>query len=275
MTVPPDAAPHRPRKRFGQHFLHDPAVVARILAAVDPRPGQALVEIGPGRGALTGPLLERCGRLDVVELDRDLARTLAASPEAREGHLVVHAADALRFDFAALARERGSPLRVVGNLPYNISTPLLFHLLESTPAVRDLHAMLQREVVERLAAGPGDPAYGRLGVMVQFRCRVERLFGVGPGAFSPPPKVDSAVVRLVPLAKPRAPVRDETVFAEVVRRAFSARRKTLRNALAGLVDAEGFQIAGVDPGNRAERLTVEDFARLAEAVRRPPRVAAR
>ena len=153
----------RARKRFGQHFLHDPAVVARILAAVDPRPGQALVEIGPGRGALMRPLLRRCERLDVVEIDRDLVRELAESPEARAGALVVHAGDALRFDFARLSRERGQPLRVVGNLPYNISTPLLFHLLEAAPAIRDVHAMLQREVVQRLAANPGEEAYGRLG----------------------------------------------------------------------------------------------------------------
>ncbi len=255
----------RARKRFGQHFLHDPAVVARILAAVDPRPGQALVEIGPGRGALMRPLLRRCERLDVVEIDRDLVRELAESPEARAGALVVHAGDALRFDFARLSRERGQPLRVVGNLPYNISTPLLFHLLEAAPAIRDVHAMLQREVVQRLAANPGEEAYGRLGVMVQFRCRVEHLFNVGPGAFSPAPSVESAVVRLVPLPEPRAPVHDERLFAEVVRRAFSARRKTLRNALSGLLGPEGFLLAGVDPTARAEQLTVEEFARLADA----------
>ena len=259
----------RPRKRFGQHFLHDPAVVARILAAVDPRPGQALVEIGPGRGALMRPLLRRCERLDVVEIDRDLVRELAGSPEAQAGTLVVHAGDALGFDFTRLARERGQPLRVVGNLPYNISTPLLFHLLEAAPAIRDVHAMLQREVVQRLAAGPGDEAYGRLGVMVQFRCRVERLFDVGPGAFSPAPSVESAVVRLVPLPRPRAPVRDERLFAEVVRRAFSARRKTLRNALAGLLGPEGFRLAGVNPATRAEQVAAEEFARLADAAADP------
>jgi len=258
------ASTHTPRKRFGQHFLHDPAVVRRIVAAVDPRPGEVLVEIGPGGGALTGPILERCGRLDAVEIDRDLAAALLASPWARDGRLVVHTADALDYDFAALARDRGGRLRVVGNLPYNISTPLLFHLLDAASEIQDLHVMLQREVVDRLAAAPGDPAYGRLGVMVQFRCAVERLFSVGRGAFSPPPRVDSAVVRLVPLATPRAPVREAARFAEVVRRAFSARRKTLRNALAGLVDAAGFARAGVDPGTRPERLSVEDFARLAD-----------
>ena len=257
---------HRARKRFGQHFLHDPAVVRRIVAAVDPRPGEALVEIGPGGGALTGPILERCGRLDVVEIDRDLAAALLASPWARDGRLVVHTADALAYDFAALARDRGGRLRVVGNLPYNISTPLLFHLLDATSVIQDLHVMLQREVVDRLAAAPGDPAYGRLAVMVQFRCAVERLFSVGSGAFSPPPRVDSAVVRLVPLATPRAPVREAARFAEVVRRAFSARRKTLRNALAALCDATVLTATGIDPAARGETLAVGDFVRLANAL---------
>jgi 16S rRNA (adenine1518-N6/adenine1519-N6)-dimethyltransferase len=179
---------HHPRKRFGQNFLHDPGTIARILAAIAPKPGDPLVEIGPGRGAITQGLLTAAGRLDVVEIDRDLAAALRASPAAREGRLVVHTADALTFDFAALARDRGGRLRVVGNLPYNISTPLLFHLLDTAGVIQDLHVMLQREVVDRLVAAPGEPAYGRLAVMVQFRCAVERLFSVGPGAFSPPPQ---------------------------------------------------------------------------------------
>jgi 16S rRNA (adenine1518-N6/adenine1519-N6)-dimethyltransferase len=258
------SARHRPRKRFGQHFLHDRGVVDRILASVAPRPADALVEIGPGQGALTGPLLERCGHLDVVEIDRDLAASLATSPWAEEGRLTVHLGDALGFDFAALAARCGRRLRVVGNLPYNVSTPLIFHLIEAAAQIEDMHFMLQREVVARLAAPPGDPAYGRLGVMVQYRCRVERLFVVGSGAFSPPPRVESAFVRLVPLATPRAAVADEARFAEVVRRAFSARRKTLRNALAGLVDPAGFAAAGIDPGLRPEALGVEGFARLAD-----------
>ena len=254
---------HRPRKRFGQHFLHDPGVIARIVAAIDPRPTDAIIEIGPGRGALTGPLVARAGHLEAIELDRDLAAALAASPLASAGLLTVHAADALAFDFEALARRRGQRLRVVGNLPYNISTPLLFHLIEAADAIADLHLMVQREVAARLAAAPGEAAYGRLGIMVQRRCRVELLLGVGPGAFQPPPRVQSAVVRLVPLPTPRGPPHDETRFRELVRHAFSARRKTLRRGLAGLVDAAGFEQAAVDPGLRPEELSVEDYARLA------------
>jgi 16S rRNA (adenine1518-N6/adenine1519-N6)-dimethyltransferase len=259
------SAGHRARKRFGQHFLHDPGVIARIVQAIDPRPGDALVEIGPGRGALTGALIGRAAHLDVVELDRDLAARLAASPWARQGLLRVHAADALGFEFAALAQERGQRLRVVGNLPYNVSTPLLFRVLEAAAAIADMHFMLQREVVARLGAAPGQAAYGRLGVMVQRRCRVEPLFTVGPGAFQPPPRVQSALVRLVPLSAPRGPPHDEARFAQLVRQAFSARRKTLRRALAGVVDAGGFARAAVDPGLRPEDLSVEDYARLAGA----------
>ena len=190
------AAPHRPRKRFGQHFLHDPQVISRIIAAICPQPGARLVEIGPGLGALTRPLLQAAGELEVVELDRDLLEPLQ-SRCAGLGTLRIHQADALQFDFAAL-RGDGPKLRVAGNLPYNISTPLLFHLLDQAEHLHDLHFMLQQEVVKRLAAGPGDDAYGRLSVMVQYRCRVEALFNVGPGAFQPPPKVWSAVVRMVP-----------------------------------------------------------------------------
>lgn len=265
-VTPGPVGGQRPRKRFGQHFLHDPRVVSRILSALDPRPGEALVEIGPGRGVLTEPLLERCGRLEVVELDRDLAGALPRAPLAARGTLVVHQADALGFDFAGLARSRGQPLRLVGNLPYNISSPLLFHLLEATDAVRDMHFMLQREVVARLAARPGTADYGRLGVMVQYRCAVEWLFDVGPGAFAPPPKVESAFVRLAPLPAPRAHGADPGLFAQVVRQAFSARRKMLRNALAGLLDADALRRAGVDPQARPEDLSVEDFGRLAEQV---------
>ncbi len=257
------AAPHRARKRFGQHFLHDPAVIARIVAAIDPRPGERLVEIGPGLGALTLPLLERVGRLEVVELDRDVIPRLAALARGH-GDLVIHAADALAFDFAALAAG-GPKLRLCGNLPYNISTPLLFHLLEARAAVADMHFMLQKEVVARMAAAPGGKAYGRLTVMLALYCRVERLFDVGPGAFRPPPRVDSAVVRLVPHAAPPFPVADPQRFAAVVAAAFGQRRKTLRNALGDRVTAEGFAAAGVDSGRRAETLAPEEFARLAAA----------
>ena len=252
---------HRPRKRFGQNFLHDRGVIGRIVAAVDPRPGDALVEIGPGEGALTRPLLAAAGRLTVVELDRDLAGRLAAWPEAA-GPLKVIQADALKLDLAALAPD-GQRLRLVGNLPYNVSTPLLFSFLARAAAIRDMHFMLQREVVARMAAGPGGRDYGRLTVMLAAACRVEPLFDVGPGAFRPAPKVWSSVVRLVPWETPPFPVPDALRFAAVVRAAFSQRRKTLRNALAGLVTEAGFRAAGVDPGARAETLPPARFAALA------------
>lgn len=223
------------------------------------------MEIGPGLGALTGPLLERCGRLDVVELDRDLAAKLAESGWARQGRLLVHLGDALRFDFHGLAGNQGR-LRVVGNLPYNISTPLIFHLLTQLDAIRDIHVMLQREVVERLAARPGGAAYGRLGVMVQYRCQVESLFTVGPGAFTPPPRVDSAVVRLIPLSAPPVCVQDHRVFEDIVRLAFGQRRKTIRNPLKGLLTAHEIAQAGVDPGARPETLDLGHFAALANAI---------
>jgi len=255
--------PHRARKRFGQHFLHDRGVIERIIAAIGPRPGERIVEIGPGLGALTAPLLERHGELDVVELDRDVIPHLEAAC-AGKGELRVHNVDALKFDFASLAGV-GQPLRVVGNLPYNISTPLIFHLLEDAADIVDMHFLLQKEVVDRLTAAPGGGDYGRLSVMVQYRCRAESLFRVGPGAFSPPPKVDSAVVRLIPYAQLPWPARDERRLAELVNQAFSQRRKTLRNSLKKLLDAETIAAAGVDPGERPEQVTVADFVRLADA----------
>lgn len=250
----------RPRRRFGQHFLHDPGVIARIVNAIAPTPEDRLVEIGPGLGAITLPLLERAGRLDVVEIDRDVIPVLQERAHGR-GELLVHAVDALEFDFAALAGDRR--LRVVGNLPYNISTPLLFHLLESVTVVADMHFMLQKEVVDRMAAKPDAEAYGRLTVMLAAHCRVEKLFDVGPGAFRPPPRVDSAVVRLVPHAAPPFEIADRGRYARVVAAAFGQRRKTLRNALRGIVDAAGFEAAGVDPGRRAETLAPAEFAHLA------------
>ena len=254
-------APHRARKRFGQHFLHDPGVIARIVAAIDPQPGERLVEIGPGLGALTLPLLERAGRLEVVEIDRDVIPRLAERAQGR-GELVIHEADALSYDFGALAGA-GPKLRLCGNLPYNISTPLLFHLLESHGSIADMHFMLQKEVVARMAASPATRAYGRLTVMLAVHCTVERLFDVGPGAFRPPPRVDSAIVRLVPHATAPFAVADPARFAAVVAAAFGQRRKTMRNSLAGLVDPAGFAAAGIDPGRRAETLAPADFARLA------------
>ena len=256
------ALAHRPRKRFGQHFLRDSNVLERIVAAIRPMPGDRLVEIGPGLGALTRPLLEIAGDLDAVELDRDLLEPLRDHC-AGVGTLRIHHGDALKFDFAAL-RGMGSRLRVVGNLPYNISTPLLFHLLDQASHLRDLHFMLQQDVVERMAAGPGEEAYGRLSVMLQYRCRVEMLFAVGPESFRPPPKVRSAVVRLVPRETSSVAVRDERLFAEVVRRSFAQRRKTLRNALRGWLDITQIEAAGVDPGARPETLDLAAFAALSE-----------
>jgi len=252
---------HVPRRRFGQNFLVDRSVIARIVEAIDPKPDDTLVEIGPGLGALTGPLLERVRVLHVVELDRDLAARLRATyPSER---LVVHEGDALNFDFATL----GAPLRVAGNLPYNVSTPLLFHVATYAGRCSDLHFMLQREVVERMIAGPSTRAYGRLSVMLQYRFRMERLLNVPPSAFRPAPKVASAVVKLVPLASAGRPVaRDESLFAQAVTRAFAHRRKTLRNALGGLVTEAEFVRADVDPDLRAENLSVVQFVALSNCL---------
>jgi 16S rRNA (adenine1518-N6/adenine1519-N6)-dimethyltransferase len=257
----------RPRKRFGQHFLHDPAVIERIAAAVAPVSGDALLEIGPGRGALTRRLLESdCGSLDAIEIDRDLAAQLCGELGA-DPRFSLQNADALRVDFGALARQRGRPLRVVGNLPYNISTPLLFHLLESVRDIRDLHVMLQREVIARMAAGPGDRAYGRLTVMLAPWVHVDRLFDVGPGAFQPPPRVWSAVARLTVRAEPAFPI--SPAFPAVVAAAFSHRRKTLRNALRGLATAQQIESCGVDPSTRPETVSPALFNAIADTLMLP------
>jgi 16S rRNA (adenine1518-N6/adenine1519-N6)-dimethyltransferase len=253
---------HRPRKRFGQNFLTDKNIVGKIVAAIAPRPGENLVEIGPGLGALTRPLLEQAKRLQVVELDRDLIPQLKENCRDA-GELIVHAADALEFDFSALAP--GSPLRLVGNLPYNISTPLLFHLIESISSIRDMHFMLQKEVVDRMAASPDTPDYGRLSVMLQFHCKVEPLFTVPPGAFNPRPKVDSRIVRLRPHPVPLCAVASYADFASLVKQAFAQRRKTLRNNLKPLLDTDRIAALGIDPGTRAETLALADFAKLANA----------
>ena len=247
---------HRPRKRFGQHFLHDRQVLAQIVDAIAPAAGDVLVEIGPGEGALTRLLLERVDRLDAIEIDRDLAERLRT--EFPLGQLTVHCADALRFDFSAL----GSGIRLVGNLPYNVSTPLLFHLAEFVDRVRDMHFMLQREVVERMVARHSTPAYGRLSVALQTRFRMEKLFSVPAGAFRPPPKVESAVVRLVPLAPQERPQMDWGVFARTIAGAFSARRKRLSNALP--LGAADFEALGLDPGLRPENLSPQDYVRVAQ-----------
>jgi 16S rRNA (adenine1518-N6/adenine1519-N6)-dimethyltransferase len=266
----PGGALRRPprRKRFGQHFLHDPAVITRIVQALNPRAGDHLVEIGPGRGALTGRLLECAGiTLDAIEIDRDLAAQLCGrfTDPAR---CALHQADALEFDFSALARERGGRLRIVGNLPYNISTPLLFRLLAQAPAISDLTVMLQREVVARLAAGPGGKDYGRLTVMLAPQVEVAWLFDVGPGAFQPPPRVWSAVVRLRVREQPSFAVSPH--YPEVVAAAFMQRRKTLRNALSQLLSREQISACGVDPGARPETLAPREFNTLAQALDRAP-----
>jgi len=248
---------HIARKRFGQHFLADPRAIERIVAAIDPQPGDNLVEIGPGLGALTRPLLERVRHLHVIELDRDLAARLREEHPA--DRLTVHEGDALRFDFSTLP----APLRVAGNLPYNISTPLLFHIAGVAERCTDLHFMLQKEVVDRMVAAPAGPEYGRLSVMLQYRFRMQRLFTVAPGAFRPPPKVWSAVVRLVPRAAGELDALDESVFARVVAKAFSTRRKTLKNALAGLVSADELAALGIDAGLRAEALPAAAFVAIA------------
>ncbi len=249
---------HQPRKRFGQHFLVDTGVLDAIVSAIDPRPGQALVEIGPGLGALTQPLLERCERLTVVELDRDLAARLR-----KNAALDVIEADVLTVDFAAVAAARGAKLRVVGNLPYNISTPILFHLLGAAAQVEDQHFMLQREVVDRMAAGPGGKDYGRLSVMLQWRYHVEALLEVPPEAFDPPPRVDSAVVRMIPWPAPAAV--DRALLEALVAAAFSQRRKLLRHSLGRWLEARGFG-AAFDLQRRAEEVPVAEYLALAQAV---------
>ncbi len=249
---------HRPRRRFGQNFLRDGRVIGEIVSLIGPGPGQDIVEIGPGHGALTRPLLDSGARLTVVEIDRDLIPGLEALAPAGSGYRVLEQ-DALRLRLDGLDAD-GRRYRIVGNLPYNISTPLIFHLLGQLGSIVDMHFMLQREVVERMAAAPGGRDYGRLSIMVQHRCRVETLLEVGPEAFVPVPKVSSAIVRLSPLASP-AEV-DPQAFEDVVRRAFSQRRKTLRNTLRGLLDEAAIRDCDIDPGLRPERLSVADFERL-------------
>jgi len=250
---------HRPRKRFGQHFLHDPGVLARIVEAINPAPDDFIVEIGPGEGALTRPLLNRIPKLHVIELDRDLAAALKL-----DDNIVVHQADALDFDFGQFPRGT----RLVGNLPYNISTPLLFHLARYADRVRDMHFMLQLEVVERMVAAHSTPEYGRLSVALQTRFRMQKLFNVSKGAFRPPPKVESAVVRMEPLAD--APQLANTPFDDLLRGAFSSRRKQLRNALP--LETADFPKLGIDPSARPENLSPADYVRIAQYLgpREPP-----
>lgn len=251
---------HTPRKRFGQNFLVSPGVIRDIVAAIDPRRGDKLVEIGPGLAALTAPLLDAVDRLHVVEIDRDLiARLRKTFPADR---LEIHEGDALAFDFATL----GANLRIVGNLPYNISTPLLFHLAGYAGRVRDMHFMLQKEVVDRMVAAPGGTDNGRLSIMLQYRFAMERLFVVPPDAFDPPPKVDSAIVRLVPRPASELAARDEAALARVVTAAFSQRRKMLRNTLREYFDEAALTALGIVPTARPEELGVAEYVTLANAL---------
>ena len=249
------------KKHLGQHFLHEKGIISKIVQAVDPKPGDRLVEIGPGQGAITFPLLDRHGALTVIEFDRDLIAPLTAAAKAHGELAIVHS-DVLQVDFTQLAGDAGQ-IRLVGNLPYNLSSPILFHALDHASAIRDMHFMLQKEVVDRMAAEPGSKVYGRLSVMLQAYCRVVPLFKVPPGAFRPPPKVDSAVVRMVPRAPDEIAVRDGRRFAHVVRAAFGQRRKTLRNALNGVADTAMIEAAGLRPDMRAEQVDVASFVRLA------------
>ncbi len=255
---------HRARRRFSQNFLHDAHYIARIVDAIDPRPGDRIVEIGPGLGALTQPLIARAGHLTCIEIDRDLAARLRDRFSCAQLRLIE--SDALRLDWDALACEDARPLRIVGNLPYHISTPILFALLPLALRVRDQHFMLQKEVVDRMAAAAGSKDYGRLSVMLQFRYAVARLMNVPAGAFTPPPQVQSSIVRLVPKPAGDLPAVNADAFARVVTAAFGQRRKTLRNALSELMDEAALRRAGIDPGARAETLDVAAFAALARAV---------
>ena len=255
---------HQARKRFGQNFLHDPGVIERIIRAIHPKPDDSLVEIGPGLGALTEEMLAVNDHLQVVELDRDLIPVLRTK-FFNYPNFKIHEADALKFDFGQLV-ENDQRIRIIGNLPYNISTPLIFHLLSHSGVVKDMHFMLQKEVVQRMAAVPGDNNYGRLGIMTQYFCRVQPLFEVGPGAFKPAPKVDSAIVRLVPHETLPHPAKDYETLQRVVRTAFSARRKTLRKALAGVVTVEQMNNVGINDGLRPENLSLADYVAMADVL---------
>jgi len=255
---------HQARKRFGQNFLVDNNIIEKIVSAIAPTPNQNLIEIGPGQGAITGPVLEKCPRLNVIELDRDLIPLLQKKfhqyPELHN-----HQGDALKTDFSQFYRE-GKPLRIIGNLPYNISTPLMFHLLSFSGQIRDMYFMLQKEVVTRLAAVPGDKNYGRLSIMVQYYCQVEPLFQVPPTAFRPAPKVESAIVRLLPYPEPPYPADDLQLLSRLVRACFQQRRKTMRNTLKHMLNAEQLEQLGIDLTRRPETLSVEDFVVLSNQI---------
>ena len=257
-----------PKKNLGQHFLTDQDTISKIVLAVKPVAGDFLVEIGPGQGAITFPLLKKHGALTVIEFDRDLITPLMESAEGMGDLTIIHK-DVLKVDFTKLAADRPA-IRLVGNLPYNISTPILFHVLEHAPVVRDMHFMLQKEVIDRMAAEPGSKVYGRLTVMLQARCEVTPLFMVPPHAFRPPPKVDSAVVRLVPLAADKIHIKDGVLFENLVRDAFGQRRKTIRNAMQALATTDDIEAVGLRPDARAEQLPVTDFIKLANFLTSKP-----
>ena len=254
-------SPHRPRKRFGQHFLTDPGVIGAIISAVAPRDDEVIVEIGPGHGAITRSLAARASALHAIELDRDLAASLRREFDTI-ANVTIHEADALKFDFGAL----GKSLRIVGNLPYNISTPLLFHLINFREHIVDMHFMLQKEVVDRMAAAPGSKTYGRLTIMLGCHFQIDALFDVDRLAFDPPPDVTSAVVRLTPLPAGTFVIDDENRFAKLVAQAFSQRRKTIRNSLREVANEAMLESVGIDPGLRAEAISIADYVRLANTL---------
>lgn len=263
---------HQAKKRFGQNFLHNDAVISDIVDAINPEPGENLIEIGPGLGALTEPVIERAGKLSVVELDRDLAHRLRHHPFLAKD-LTIYETDALKFDFSELATEE-KPLRIFGNLPYNISTPLIFHLLTFKDKVKDMHFMLQKEVVERMAAGPHCKAYGRLSIMTQYQCQVFPVMEIGPEAFKPAPKVDSAIVRLIPHANIENPVKDINALNTVCLAAFNQRRKTIRNTFKKLITAAQLAELNIDANLRPENLSLDEYKKLADfIVDNPPEVA--
>jgi len=255
------AKQHQHKKRFGQNFLNNGRIIHQIIAAIAPKPDQHLIEIGPGEAALTEPLLDLVDKLDIIEIDNDLIAPLT-NRFADKAAFNLHHADALTFDYSQLIKE-GESIRVVGNLPYNISSPLLFHLVKYATQITDMHFMLQKEVVERITAQPGIKAYGRLSVMLQYACETEYLFTVGPENFNPPPKVDSAIVRLNPYTEKPYKADNEKAFADIVRQSFSQKRKTLRNNLKGWLTAEQIESCGLETTIRAEQITVPQFVTLA------------
>jgi 16S rRNA (adenine1518-N6/adenine1519-N6)-dimethyltransferase len=268
----PEGALHRPRRRFGQHFLQDGDVIDRLIGAIDPKTSEHFAEIGPGLGALTTAMFAHISHLDAIEIDRDIIPLLIKRC-ASLGQLTIHEADALTFDFTKLCKTRSElqdkhndKLRVIGNLPYNISTPLIFHLLSQADCIQDMFFMLQKEVVDRITASPGSADYGRLSIMVQYRCDARFVFEVGPEAFDPPPKVDSAIVHLVPYAKLPLTAINEVTFERIVKQAFSQRRKMLRNCLKPFISEEKLSSIGIDPLNRPEQLSIADFIKISDAL---------